>query len=97
MTSTLHRRTANRTAADHSGVPAQAPAPGPVAARFRCSPGADSWWWSPEMHELHRVAADGVPPRARTLLDLLQPADRQRARAALAAFATGPRSRSRCG
>jgi hypothetical protein len=84
MTSTLNRRTSTGPAPDHPTVPSTAPV---LAARFRCSPGADSWWWSPEMHELHGVPADGTPPRARMLLDLLQPADRQRARAALAGCA----------
>ena len=102
MTSTLNRTTipaapaaprrAPRPAAP-AVVPAAAPAMStvptgaPLSARFRCSPAADAWWWSPEMYQLHGVPSDGTPPRARLLLDLLHPADRQRARAALAGCA----------
>jgi hypothetical protein len=58
-------------------------------ARFRYTPAGDSWWWSAEMHALHGVPAGSTPPRARLLLDLLHPTDRQRTRAALGACADG--------
>jgi PAS domain S-box-containing protein len=58
-------------------------------AQFRCAPVADAWWWSPEMHVLHGVPADGTPLRSRHLLDLMHPTDRQRTRAALAGCAEG--------
>jgi ANTAR domain-containing protein/PAS domain-containing protein len=98
MTSTLNRSSlpaaaAGTRRAPRPAAPALAPRPSsaptgvPLSARFRCSPAADAWWWSPEMYELHGVPCDGTPPRARLLLDLLHPADRQRARAALAGCA----------
>jgi hypothetical protein len=87
MTSTLNHRPAPTATAGPPREQLPDPASSPLAARFRCSPAADAWWWSPEMYALHGIPCDGTPPRARLLLDLLHPADRQRARAALAGCA----------
>ena len=87
---TTDARTAVRTRTD-AAAPSQLPHPTPAeagrrrgpAGRYRYDLGSDQWWWSPEMFELHGLAAGDQRPDIPLLLESVHPGDRARVRQAL--------------
>ncbi|MEU2349803.1 PAS and ANTAR domain-containing protein [Modestobacter sp. NPDC049651] len=59
------------------------PQPVAVAARFRCGVANGSWWWSPELYQLHGVHPGDRLPCIELLLDHTHHDDRRRVQAAV--------------
>jgi hypothetical protein len=67
-----------------TGRPAETEAPAaPVTARYRYLPADDTWWWAPEMFELHGLTAGTEQPCTDLFLRHQHPRDRVRVQAAL--------------